>query len=132
MPSGGWPRRYHPDTGTEPDAEERFKEIAEADGVLSDPARRRDFDAAGFVGLPGANLEDLWGGIDFADVFGAAASSGRYRGSVRKDRSQYPERTRGCSAALATDCAAAGRCVCRLSSLVRPRDGISRLLIGSP
>jgi molecular chaperone DnaJ len=67
-------RRYHPDTSTEPDAEERFKEIAEAYGVLSDPVKRRDYDASGFSGLAGASPEDLWGGIDFADVFGAAAS----------------------------------------------------------
>ena len=67
-------RRYHPDTSTEPDAAERFKEIAEAYGVLSDPGKRRDYDASGFAGLAGARLEDLWGGIDFADVFGAAAS----------------------------------------------------------
>ncbi|MGE5132231.1 MAG: DnaJ domain-containing protein, partial [Gemmatimonadota bacterium] len=69
-------RRYHPDTSTEPDAEDRFKEIAEAYGVLSDPARRRDYDATGFAGLAGASPEDLWGGIDFADVFGAAEGFG--------------------------------------------------------
>ena len=40
-------RRYHPDTSTEPDAEDRFKEIAEAYGILSDSARRRDYDASG-------------------------------------------------------------------------------------
>ena len=45
-------RRYHPDTSTEPDAEERFTEIAEAYGVLSDPARRRDYDASGWPGWP--------------------------------------------------------------------------------
>jgi len=66
-------RRYHPDTSTEPDAEERFKEIVEAYGVLSDPARRRDYDASGLAGLAGTSPADLWGGIDFADVFGAAS-----------------------------------------------------------
>ena len=30
-------RQYHPDVSKEPDAEERFKEINEAYGVLSDP-----------------------------------------------------------------------------------------------
>jgi molecular chaperone DnaJ len=67
-------RRYHPDTSTEPDAEQRFKEVAEAYGVLSDPARRAGYDAQGSAGLAGATGEDLWGGIDFADVFGSGAA----------------------------------------------------------
>jgi molecular chaperone DnaJ len=66
-------RRYHPDISTEPDADQRFKEIAEAYGVLSDPARRADYDGQGFAGLAGATAEDLWGGIDFADIFGSGA-----------------------------------------------------------
>ena len=67
-------RRYHPDTSTEPDAEQRFKEIAEAYGVLSDPAKRASYDAQGSAGLAGATAEDLWGGIDFADIFGSGAA----------------------------------------------------------
>jgi len=66
-------RRYHPDTSTEPDAEQRFKEIAEAYGVLSDPAKRASYDAQGFAGVAGATAEDLWGGIDLADIFGSGA-----------------------------------------------------------
>ena len=66
-------RRYHPDISTEPDAEQRFKEIAEAYGVLSDPARRASYDAQGSAGVAGATAEDLWGGIDFADIFGPGA-----------------------------------------------------------
>ena len=68
-------RRYHPDTSTEPDAEQRFKEIAEAYGVLSDPAKRASYDAQGSAGLAGATAEDLWGGIDFADIFGSGAAA---------------------------------------------------------
>ena len=68
-------RRYHPDTSTEPDAEQRFKEIAEAYGVLSDPAKRVSYDAQGSAGLAGATAEDLWGGIDFADIFGSGAAA---------------------------------------------------------
>jgi len=68
-------RRYHPDTSTEPDAEQRFKEIAEAYGVLSDPAKRASYDAQGSAGLTGATAEDLWGGIDFADIFGPGAAA---------------------------------------------------------
>src|SRR6516165_7980062 len=66
-------RRYHPDISTEPDAEQRFREIAEAYGVLSDPAKRASYDAQGSAGLAGATAEDLWGGIDFADIFGSGA-----------------------------------------------------------
>src|SRR6516165_8191865 len=38
-------RRYHPDRCGEPGAEARFKEITEAYTVLSDPARRAEYDA---------------------------------------------------------------------------------------
>jgi len=81
-------RRYHPDTSTEPDAEERFKEIAEAYGVLSDPARRASYDAEGFAGLAGASAEDLWGGIDFAGIFGLRRARVRrpVRAAVRAAR----------------------------------------------
>jgi molecular chaperone DnaJ len=37
-------RRYHPDRSQEPGAEGRFKEITEAYTVLSDPARRAEYD----------------------------------------------------------------------------------------
>lgn len=62
--------RYHPDRSTEPDAEARFKEIAEAYAVLSDPAKRADYDARGFAGVAGFSPEDLFGGLDLEDLFG--------------------------------------------------------------
>lgn len=37
-------RVHHPDQSTEPDAQERFEEVAEAYAVLSDPSRRADYD----------------------------------------------------------------------------------------
>jgi len=40
-------RTYHPDVNSDPAAEGRFKEIAEAYNVLSDPATRRRYDAFG-------------------------------------------------------------------------------------
>jgi molecular chaperone DnaJ len=67
-------RRHHPDVSTEPGAERRFKEITEAYGVLSDPAKRASYDAQGSAALPGATAEDLWGDIDFADIFGSGAA----------------------------------------------------------
>jgi molecular chaperone DnaJ len=64
-------RKYHPDRSTEPDAAERFREIAEAYRVLSDPSRRAAYDRGGFAGVGQVTPEDVWAGIDFGDLFGA-------------------------------------------------------------
>jgi len=44
-------RQYHPDVSKEPDAEEKFKEINEAYGVLSDRDKRARYDRFGRAGL---------------------------------------------------------------------------------
>ncbi len=62
--------KYHPDRNKEPGAEERFKEIAEAYAILSDPKKRSEYDARGFAGVEGFSQEDLYSGINFEDIFG--------------------------------------------------------------
>jgi molecular chaperone DnaJ len=68
--------RYHPDRSAEPDAEERFKEIAEAYAVLSDPAKRAEYDAGGFAGVAGFSPEDLFAGLDLSDLFAGLGLGG--------------------------------------------------------
>jgi molecular chaperone DnaJ len=62
--------KYHPDRNKAPEAEEKFKEIAEAYAVLSDPKKKKEYDNRGFAGVSGFSQEDLFGGIDFEDIFG--------------------------------------------------------------
>ncbi len=62
--------KYHPDRNKEPGAEERFKEIAEAYAILSDPKKRSEYDARGFAGVEGFSQEDLFSNINFDDIFG--------------------------------------------------------------
>jgi len=61
-------RQYHPDVNKEPEAEERFKEINEAYGILSDAAKRARYDRFGRAGLGNAGgFHDYT--VDFADIF---------------------------------------------------------------
>lgn len=72
-------RRYHPDVSDEPDAESRFKEVAEAWEVLGDSEKRAAYDAFRKGGDPfaqgpgggrrGSFDGDMGAGADFSDFF---------------------------------------------------------------
>jgi molecular chaperone DnaJ len=85
-------RQYHPDVSKEPDAENKFKEINEAYGVLSDSEKRARYDRFGKEGVGGmgsGGFHDY--SADFGDIFeeilgGFGFSAGRRNASRKSPR----------------------------------------------
>jgi len=83
-------RKYHPDANQgDSEAEKKYKEINEANEVLSDPQKRAQYDQFGYVGdmPPGGDFGGFggFGGADFGDLFGdlfGSAFSGAGRRTV--------------------------------------------------
>src|SRR6266478_6437767 len=90
--------QYHPDKNqTDPTAEERFKEAAEAYAVLSVTEQRQRYDRFGHAGVSSSAASAAWGapgfgGIEdilgdlfgFGDVFAAGGRSGSRRSAAQR------------------------------------------------
>ena len=95
--------QYHPDKNPgDKEAEEKFKEAAEAYEVLSDPQKRARYDQYGFAGMGGAggfsgggmSMEDIF--THFGDIFeGAGFDLGDFFGGGGSSRSRGPRVRRG-------------------------------------
>ncbi len=81
-------RQHHPDVNKDPQAEERFKEVSAAYEILSDSAKRRQYDMFGQGGIP-----DVFPFGDMGDIFEAffGGGFGRRRTAPRRTRTQRGE-----------------------------------------
>ncbi|GAA5228219.1 DnaJ C-terminal domain-containing protein [Paeniglutamicibacter antarcticus] len=89
-------RKYHPDTNSgDPKAESKFKDITEANSVLSDPEDRQQYDAIRAMGggarfSAGGQGGPQGGGGGFEDVFSNLFGQGGGGGGSRHGGGQVP------------------------------------------
>src|ERR671911_1213774 len=96
-------RELHPDTNSEdPQAEEKFKEAAEAYEILSDADRRRQYDAYGHEGLrSGGDAPNFEGFGPGSHLFSAFFGPGGFDTPFGAGRSQRGGQMQGADVVIA-------------------------------
>ncbi len=88
--------QYHPDSNSDDEAAQRFKEAAEAYDILSDPHKRSRYDRFGHAGVEGATsfgsaedimsaFSEIFGDGLFGSFFGGGRSRTRRGADIRLD-----------------------------------------------
>jgi molecular chaperone DnaJ len=81
-------RELHPDVSDEPEAEQRFREVAEAYEVLSDSGRRATYDRFGHAGLRRGGFEPTFADFgSIADIFASFFGDDLFGGRPAQTRS---------------------------------------------
>ena len=84
-------RKYHPDTSKDPNAESKFKEVNEAQSILSDPQEKMKHDIHnGYVTNPNSHSGFPFGNGGIDDFFSEMFGNNPFHAHRRQHRQQRP------------------------------------------